>query len=168
MKTSRSIHTFAIGLLAMPLLGAGVAAKKTALITIPVTFEIQATPTKVWAVLTSLEGFGTLTGFQPQPGQKLSAFSKVGDHLLAQVWDDKGRLIVTEFVPVRELRVAWDPEKGHYLCQKRAVLSPSGAGTAVEYWDRYTDDQANADETAKQVVADTEKHIEAFKKLAEK
>jgi len=153
---------------AMPLLGADAVAKKTALITIPVNFEVKATPTRVWATLTSLEGFGTLTGFQPQAGQKLSAFSKVGDHLLAQVWDDRGRLIVTEFVPMRELRVAWEPEKGHYLCQKRAVLSPSGAGTSVEYWDRYTDDQSNADDTAKQVAADTEKHIEAFKKLAER
>ncbi|HTD52366.1 MAG TPA: hypothetical protein VK780_05025 [Thermoanaerobaculia bacterium] len=168
MKTSRSIYTFAIGVLTMPLLGAGVAAKKTALITIPATFEVNATPTKVWASLTSIEGFGTLTGFQPQAGQKPSAFSKVGDHLLAQVWEDKGRLIVTEFVPVRELRVAWEPEKGHYLCQKRVVLSPSGGGTSVEYWDRYTDDQLNADDTAKQVVADTEKHIEAFRRLVEK
>jgi hypothetical protein len=168
MRTSRIIDTLAVALLAMPLLGAGVAAKKTALITIPVKFEVKANPTKVWATLTSLEGFGTLTGFQPQAGQKLSAFSKVGDHVLAQVWEDKGRLLVTEFVPERELRVAWEPEKAHYLCQKRAVLSPSGAGTSVEYWDRYTDDQPNPDDTAKQVVADTEKHIEAFKKLVER
>jgi hypothetical protein len=167
MRTSRIIHT-AVAFLAIPLLGSGATAKKTALITIPVAFEVKATPTKVWASLTSIEGFGTLTGFQPQAGQKLSAFSKVGDHLLAQVWDDKGRLIVTEFVPMRELRVAWEPEKGHYLCQKRVVLSPSGAGTSVEYWDRYTDDQPNADATAKQVVADTEKHIEAFRSLVEK
>ena len=168
MRSFRSIVALAIAVLAMPLLGAGAAAKKTALITIPVTFEVKAAPTKVWAALTSLEGFGTLTGFQPQAGQKLSAFSKVGDHVLAQVWDDKGRLIVTEFVPMRELRVAWEPEKGHYLCQKRAVLSPSGEGTSVEYWDRYTDDQPNADDTARQVVADTEKHIEAFRKFVER
>jgi hypothetical protein len=168
MRAKLKLTAIAALFLAMPLLGAGVAAKKTALITIPATFEVKATPTKVWASLTSIEGFGTLTGFQPQAGQKPSAFSKVGDHLLAQVWEDKGRLIVTEFVPVRELRVAWDPEKGHYLCQKRVVLSPSGEGTSVEYWDRYTDDQPNADDTARQVVADTEKHIEAFRRLVEK
>jgi len=154
-------------LTAMPLLGGGLSAKKTVLITIPVKLEVKAAATKVWAALTSLEGFGTLTGFKPQAGQKISSFSKVGDHILAQVWDDKGRLVVTEFVPERELRVVWEPEKGHYICQKRIVLTPGAGVTTIEYWDRYTDDQANADDTAKQVVAETEKNTEAFRKLVE-
>lgn len=142
--------------------------KKTALITIPAKFEIKASPTQVWAALTLVSGFGRLTGFRPQSGQKVISFFRVGDHVLAQVWEDRGRLVVTEFVPERELRVTWEPEKGHYLCQKRILLSPSSAGTSVEYWDRYTDDQPNSDETAKQVAADTEKNIEMFKRWAEK
>jgi len=158
----------AVLLLAGPLLRAQVAAKKTALITIPVKFEVKAPPTKVWATLISLDGFGTLTGFKPQAGQKLSSFSKIGDHVLAQVWDDRGRLVVTEFVLERELRVTWDPEKGHYLCQKRILLTPGAGATSVEYWDRYTDDQPNADATAKQVAADTEKNVEALRRLVEK
>jgi hypothetical protein len=48
------------------------------------------------------------------------------------------------------------------------VLSPAGSGTKVEYWDRYTDDQPNADETAKQVATDTERAIAAFQRVAEK
>jgi hypothetical protein len=68
----------------------------------------------------------------------------------------------------KELRVAWDPDGGHYLCSKRVLLSPTAAGTKVEYWDRYTDDQANVDDTAATVAAETEKGIAAFRLLAEK
>ena len=68
----------------------------------------------------------------------------------------------------KELRVAWEPGNASYLCSKRVVLSPFPGGTRVEYTDRYTDDQPNADETARQVAQETEKHLAAFKALAEK
>lgn len=157
--------------LAAVILGAAVAqgalsVKKTSLITIPATFEVKASAEKVWTAVTSWEGFGALTGFKPTGPEK--SFSKVGDSVAAQVWEDKGRLVVTELVPGKELRVAWEPANASYLCAKRVVLSPAGSGTKVEYWDRYTDDQLNADETAKQVAADTEKAIAAFQRMAEK
>ena len=156
---------------ALAVLGAGLAhgaptVKKGSLITIPATFEVKAPPAKVWAIVTSWEGFGALTGFKPAGSEK--SFSKVGDSVAAEVWEDKGRLVVTDITSEKELRVTWEPANASYLCAKRIVLTPSGAGTKVEYWDRYTDDQPNADETAKQVAADTEKAIEAFKKMAEK
>ena len=134
--------------------------------TIPATFAVNAPPAKVWETLASLDGFGTLTGFHATGGAK--TFTKIGDAVPAQVWSDSGRLIVTELVPGRELRVTWEPAKGHYLCSKRIVLSAAGAGTSLEYWDRYTDDQPNADETARQVAAETEKQIAAFRALVEK
>jgi hypothetical protein len=157
--------------LAAVILGTGLAngalnVKKTALVTIPATFEVKAPAVKVWTVVTSWEGFGVLTGFKPTGPEK--SFSKVGDSVAAQVWEDKGRLVVTELVPGKELRVAWEPANASYLCAKRVVLTAAGGGTKVEYWDRYTDDQPNADETAKQVAADTEKAIVAFQGAAEK
>ncbi len=158
----------AIGLAA---LGAGVAygaltVKKGTLVTIPATFEVKAAPAKVWTAVTSWEEFSALTGFKPTGPEK--SFSKVSDSVAAQVWEDKGRLVVTGLAPEKELRVTWEPANASYLCAKRIVLTSSDAGAKVEYWDRYTDDQPNAEETAKQVAADTEKAIEAFKKMAEK
>jgi uncharacterized protein YndB with AHSA1/START domain len=140
--------------------------QKTSLITIPQTIEVKASPAAVWTALTTWDGFGTLTGFKPTGTQK--SFSKVGDSTAAQVWDDKGTLVVTAFVPQRELRVAWEPENASYLCAKRIVLKPSATGTTVEYRDRYTDDQPNAEETARKVVADTAQHVAAFRKMVEK
>ena len=140
--------------------------KKTALITIPAAIIVNAPAAKVWAAVTSLDGFGALTGFQATGGPK--SFSKIGDAVPAKVWTDSGRLVVTELVPEKELRVAWEPGNGSYLCSKRVVLTPFSGGTRVEYSDRYTDDQPNADETAAQVALETEKHLVAFKALAEK
>ncbi|MEP6802021.1 MAG: hypothetical protein ABJC07_08795 [Acidobacteriota bacterium] len=148
------------------LLAAPLPVKKTALVTIPATIQVHAAPAKVWAALTSLDGFGTLTGFHATGGAR--AFTKIGDAVPATVWSDAGRLVVTDFVPDKELRVAWEPANGRYLCSKRIVLSAAAGGTSVEYWDRYTDDQANADETAQKVAAETEKQIAAFRALAEK
>jgi uncharacterized protein YndB with AHSA1/START domain len=140
--------------------------KKTSLITIPETIELKAPPASVWTVLTSWEGFGALTGFQPTGPEK--KFSKVGDSVAAKVWDDKGTLVVTGLVPQKEIRVTWEPENASYLCAKRIVVKPSAAGTTLEYFDRYTDDQPNADETARKVVAGTAQHVAAFRKMVEK
>jgi uncharacterized protein YndB with AHSA1/START domain len=140
--------------------------KKTSLITIPKTIELKAAPADVWKVLTTWEGFGTLTGFRPADAQK--GFSKVGDSVTAQVWDDTGTLVVTGLVPQKELRVSWEPDNASYLCAKRILVKPSAAGTTLEYWDRYTDDQPDADQTAKKVVTDTAQHVAAFRKMVEK
>jgi uncharacterized protein YndB with AHSA1/START domain len=154
----------AIGALAADAAHGGLSAKKTALITIPATLELKAPPAKVWSVVTSVDGFTALTGFKASGGR----FSKIGDSVPGQAWEDKGRLVVTEFVPEKELRVTWEPAQGHYLCQKRIVLTPTSGGTRLEYWDRYTDDQPNADQTAQQVVAESERLIEGFRKMVEK
>ena len=140
--------------------------KKTSLITIPQAIEVKASPAAVWASLTTWEGFGALTGFKPTGPEK--KFSKVGDSTAAKVWDDRGTLVVTGLVPEKELRISWEPENASYLCAKRIVLKPSAGGTTIQYWDRYTDDQPNADETARKVVADTAQHVAAFRKMVEK
>ncbi len=166
MSVTRIFSFFAAAGLSAALSAAPLPVKKTALVTIPATIPVHAPPAKVWAVLTSLDGFGTLTGFHATGGPK--AFTKIGDAVPAKVWSDSGRLVVTELVPEKELRVAWEPANGHYLCSKRIVLSAASGGTSLEYWDRYTDDQANAEETAQKVAAETEKQIAAFRALAEK
>jgi len=155
---------FAFAVLSGPVIAADF--KKGALITIPGTFELKAPPSAVWTALTSWEGFGALTGFQPTGPER--SFSKVGDSTAAQVWDDKGTLVVTGLVREKELRVTWEPATASYLFAKRVVLNPSAGGTTLEYWDRYTDDQPNADETARTVARDTVQHVAAFRKMVEK
>jgi hypothetical protein len=142
--------------------------QKTALITIPATFEVQAPVAKVWTALTTVGGFSTLSGFTPADAEKSKVFAKTGDAFPAKMWTDSGTLIAARVVKEKELRVTWDPDGGHYLCGKRIVLSPTTNGTKVEYWDRYTDDQSNVYETAAVVAKETEKGIAAFRVLVEK
>jgi len=139
-------------------------AKKTSLVTIPAQMEIGATPERVWSLATSFKGFGALTGFKIADGE--GSFTRLGQVVEARVWEDEGLLVVTGFDLGKELRVTWEPKNGNYLCAKRIVLSASGDGTLLEYWDRYTDDQPNADETAKQVREETVKAVAVFESLA--
>jgi hypothetical protein len=164
MRRALSITVFSFAVLGASMLAADF--KKSSLITIPKTIELKAPPATVWATVTTWEGFGALTGFKPIGPEK--GFSKVGDSTAAEVWEDKGTLVVTGLVREKELRVTWEPANASYLCAKRIVVKPSAGGTTLEYWDRYTDDQANADETARKVAADTEQHVAAFRKMVEK
>lgn len=143
-------------------------AKKAALVVIPARFEIAAPPTRVWQVLTTAQGFSTLTGCDIFTADRARSFARVGDHMSARVWTDTGRLVVTHIAPGRELRVAWEPGNASYLCAKRIVMHPRGKGTEVEYLDRYSDDQPNADATAAKVTAATKSQIAAFIALATK
>ncbi len=147
---------------------AEVAAKMTTLVTIPAVFEVKAPIAKVWAAASSVEGFCAITGFVPDPGAPTKRFAAIGDAVPASVWTDRGMLVATYVAEEKELRVTWEVASGAYLCGKRLVLSPTAAGTRVEYWDRYTDDQANVDETAAAVVKDTVAGIAKFTALAEK
>ncbi|MEO6463430.1 MAG: hypothetical protein ABIP29_10180 [Candidatus Eisenbacteria bacterium] len=86
----------------------------------------------------------------------------------AKVWSDTGRLVVTHIAPGRELRVAWEPANASYICAKCIVLRPKGKGSEIEYLDRYSDDQLDADATAAKVSAATKSRIAAFTALATK
>lgn len=140
--------------------------KKTTLIAIPARFEVAAPPARVWKALCTTQGFSALTGFEIAAADRARSFTRTGDQVAGKAWTDAGRLVVTGYAVNRELRVTWEPENASYLCAKRVVLTAKGAGTVVEYLDRYTDDQANADATAAQVAAETKRHIAAFTALA--
>jgi hypothetical protein len=142
--------------------------KKGALITIAAHLDLKAAPAKVWAAAASAEGFCTLTGFKPDAPDKARSFAKLGDSIGASIWSDTGRLVVTAVVPGKELRVTWEPANASYLCAKRIVIAAAATGTSFDYWDRYTDDQPNADETAKRVRDESAKALEAFRISVEK
>jgi hypothetical protein len=163
---------FVVGLLFSGITGLGFSevgpVKKTTLITIPAKFIVNAPIEKVWDILTSAQGFGSLTGFVPSETDKNKRLANLGDRISATVWSDKGVLFVTGSESKKELRVTWEVSNSGYLCHKRAVLNPAKNGTEVQYWDRYTDDQSNADKTAQDVLAETKKGVKAFQSLAEK
>jgi hypothetical protein len=158
----------AIDVIAANAIEPSITAKKTALVTIPATFRVAAPVSRVWATASSVAGFGAITGFVPAEGAKTTRFAEIGDALPATMWTDKGMLVATRVTNEKELRVAWEPESGGYLCGKRIVLTPVQGGTQVEYWDRYTDDQPNVDETAAQVVKETQAGIAKFTEMAQK
>ena len=141
--------------------------KKAAMVFIPSKMELKAPPEKVWTTLCSMKGFSMLTGFKSDSLSRRVTFFRVGDLERASIWSDKGRLVVTDFVPQKELRVTWEPDNASYLCSKRFLLSKTETGTTLEMWDRYTDDQPTVDETAKKVAAETAKAEEAFRALVE-
>jgi hypothetical protein len=153
---------------ACPSIASEVVAKKTTLVTIPATFEVKAPVAAVWALATRVTGFCMLTGFVPDATATEKTFAALGDAASATVWSDSGVLVATYVAKEKELRVTWEVANGGYLCAKRIVLSPTPTGTKVEYWDRYTDDQANVDETAAEVVKETLAGIAKFTSMAEK
>lgn len=141
--------------------------KKSAMVLIPSKLDVKAPVARVWGAVCSVRGFCLLTGFTPDPASKGRLFARLGDHVRAGIWSDKGTLVVTGFVPSRELRVTWEPENAGYLCAKRIVISKTAAGASLEIWDRYTDDQPTVDDTAKKVSGETAKALAAFRELVE-
>lgn len=141
--------------------------KKTALVAIPSRLEVKAPPARVWAALCSVKGFCALAGFTPDAASKGRAFARVGDHARAGVWSDRGSLVVTGWVPMKELRVAWEPENASYICATRILLTRTAAGTSLDILDRYSDDQPTVDETARKSAEETGRALETFRALVE-
>ena len=112
---------------------------KDTTVTIPVQFVANARPVKTWGELCKLQNLCALTGIQvaPETMKKVGSLYMVGDRVAATWGKDKGRIFVTMYNPMHELRVTWEPENGKYISTKRFVLKRNGSATSVEYWDRY-------------------------------
>jgi hypothetical protein len=140
---------------------------KSTLVKIQSQVLIKATPAHVWQVLTTTEGLGTLTGIKGLESGK--TITKVGDAFNGTVWSDSGSAACTFFLAGKELRVAFEPTTGGYLCQNRIMVQqdPSG-GTMLTVLDRYTDDKTDTvDKTAATVSADLTTHLDAFRVMVE-
>ena len=176
-RSQTPIHARAIAVLAaVALFGVAPSArgdvkpvKKGTAVMIEGHLDLKGAPAKVWKTLTSMEGFCALTGYKVAGPLRARSLAKLGDSMPAQVGIDTGRFVVTAFLPGGELRVAWEPANGAYICTQRIVLAPTASGgTSLDYKERYTDDQPGVDETAAKVHDEAAKAIEAFRALAEK
>jgi len=167
-----NLHRNALLLLAAPIAFAlsqkpAAEYKRSTLVRLEASVDLKVPPAKAWESLTSSKGFAAATGFQIAEAR--SSLSKVGDALPASVWSDRGRLVCTFASEAKELRVAFEPDNGSYLCQKRITLEAQAGGTRLVVIDRYTDDQTETvDKTAKDVLAEMPKQLAAFQALVEK
>lgn len=121
---------------------------------------INASPQAVWAVLTDLQKFSGIRGIEYNGAAK--KMEKVGDNAPVKFGGDSGVWILVYAKPAAELRYAWEPDNGSYLCQERWLLTPAGKSTKVAYEDRYTESGA---QTAAAIAAQITSYNQALAKL---
>lgn len=97
---------------------------------------VEASPQTVWQALTDKDAFAQIFGFEYE-GEKRTLM-EVGDHFPGTYTGDKGMTILVYAKPYSEVRHAWEPENGSYICQSRWRLVPDGAATRVLFEERYT------------------------------
>jgi len=140
--------------------------KKMAYVSLVSQWQTKVSREQVWTKLMSVEGLAAFTGFQPD--SKTKPLSQAGDHTTTTIAGDAGTIVVTYVKPNEELRLAWDPDGGHYVCSMRVILKANAGGTLIECRDDYSDEKSNVDENAKQAQGDFKRCLETFKKLVEK
>ena len=108
--------------------------------------QIAAKPAAVWTYITTGKNFATWCPEWKSPKNAKIVLSRVGESVDFQdQWGNGGRSVVTYAVGSRELRVAHEPMKGDYVCQAKFVLTASGNGTHLDFWDQYSDASSPAD-----------------------
>lgn len=141
---------------------------RIALVRVDAALEVKAEPARVWAAISTAGGLAALGGFQAADPAK--PLSRVGDAAAGTASGDKGVAVCTHAAPEKELRVAFEPDAGHYVCHRTVRLERTAAGTRVRVLERYSDDQPpeKADATARGVAAEMERALAAFAQLVER
>jgi len=127
--------------------------------------EINASPDKVWSVLTNLKTFTDAIGFEFLSGK--TNVNAVGDTARIKVWSDNTTYLLTYIDVNKELRFALEPDNASYICQKRWILEPSGDKTILTLIDIYTESSKQSQESLNQQSAEWEKKLAKIKALAE-
>ncbi|MDB5102473.1 MAG: hypothetical protein JWP91_162 [Fibrobacteres bacterium] len=112
---------------------------QTTLVAVEVKAELAAEPSKVWSQVIRKEILVRMIGFEDAKGD--DALGTPGAKLAGRIGGDQGMLIVTHAKADREIRYAWEPEHGGYVCHFTLKLSPSGKGTMVSLVDAYSDEK---------------------------
>jgi hypothetical protein len=121
---------------------------------------VNASPQAVWAVLTDLQKFSGVMGLEYKGAAR--KMEKVGDNAAVKYGGDPGTWILVYAKPGNELRYAWEPDNGTYLCQERWLLAPAGKGTKVSYEDRYTE---SGPQTAEAIAEQIKSYNQALARL---
>ncbi len=133
--------------------------------------EVAAPPSAVWAWMTSGKNLVTWCPQWKSAKNSSSNLSHLGEVLdYTDEWGNGGRSVVTYSAKDKELRVAHEPNKGDYMCQAKFMLSPTAAGTRVEFVEQYTDESKPDDmeATAKKMEAEMQETLASLKRGVEK
>lgn len=137
---------------------------KSSFVTVTNERTIHASPEKVWGLLVSPAGFGTLSGCVPKA--TATRLDRVGSFLTATMQQDQGTILSTRVIPGIELRTIWDPEDGTYVCQQRVRVMTAPGGTKIHVTERYSDEQAaTVDKTAEEAVTELSQRVRKFDDL---
>jgi len=100
------------------------------------TLLVNAPPQRVWSTLTDPAQLMKVFRWELRsPG----TLQDVGDWVTAKIEADRGVLIVSNVKQENELRLAWEPDNGSFICQLRFLLQPEGRGTRLTYMMRYSE-----------------------------
>ena len=127
--------------------------------------EINASPEKVWFILTNIKTLTDAIGFEFLSGK--TNVNTVGDTARIKVWSDNTTYLLTYVDINKELRFALEPDNASYICQKRWILEPSGNKTILTLVDIYTDSSKQSQESLNKQSAEWEKKLSKIKALAE-
>lgn len=138
-----------------------------ALVRLEAAIDIDAPPSEVWGTLLTSAGQAALTGFKPdRAGAALTGW---GQALHGTGAYDQGTIAVTRLVPEKEIRVAWDPDHGGYLCRTGYRLEARGKGTRLIAQDWYSEDKpGQADANREGARRGLEQGLAAFRKTVER
>ena len=126
---------------------------------------VNASPEKVWSVLTNSELLSETLDYQFISGKK--RVQSVGDAARVKVWGDGCTYLLTYVDLNKELRLSLEPDNGSYICRCRWILTPAGKGTKVQVIEEYTESGTQSTESLQGQVEDWEKTLAELKEKAE-
>ncbi len=126
---------------------------------------VQASPAKVWELLTDAPQFTEIMGYEYLGGAK--KFTQVGSDARVKVWGDPSRFMLVRATPQKELRFNLDPANGSYICNCRWKLSKTANGTRVWFEERYTESSPQSKEDLTAQVKDANEMLGRLKHKVE-
>ncbi|MGH7885387.1 MAG: SRPBCC family protein [Thermodesulfobacteriota bacterium] len=127
--------------------------------------EINASPAKVWALLTDLKTFTNAIGFEFLSGK--TNVSAVGDTARIKVWSDKTTYLLTYLEANKELRFSIEPDNASYICQNRWILETKGNKTILKLLDIYTESAKQSQQNLDEQSTEWDNKLAKLKALAE-
>jgi hypothetical protein len=166
MKTSHLALALGLAALLSAPLRAGEKAKEytqVAFVSVSANAELTADPGKVWKQLIRKDVLVKAVGMEEATGDE--NMGEPGAKLCGRLGGEPGNLVVTYSMIENEIRYAWEPDHGGYVCHMSLKLAPAGKGTKVTLMDSYSEEKPGMlDKNAKESRAHLAQSLETLKK----